>query len=65
MTKYAASTGIATTNDWLRATEGMKVTAYDPAALTNQRNDSATTVFTNRDFEAALEKAPKKTRPEK
>ena len=40
-------TGVATTKDWLRASEsqGMKLTAFDPASLSLQRSSSYSTVI--------------------
>jgi hypothetical protein len=32
MDNYTSRTGVATTSDWLKATEGMMITAYDPSA---------------------------------
>ena len=46
--------GVVTTKDWLKATEGMRITAYDPAPTNIPSSDSATTVFTRTDFEDAL-----------
>lgn len=40
-------TGVATTKDWLRASEaqGMKLTAFDPAHLSLQPSNSYSTVI--------------------
>jgi hypothetical protein len=50
-------TGVATTADWIRATEGMRLTAYDPSLLSQQRSTSFCTLIRVSDAEVEMHPA--------
>jgi hypothetical protein len=54
---------VATTKDWLRATQGIKLTAYEPPSIGGARSTSDS-VFAKSDTEPVKQVARKK-KPEK
>lgn len=57
-------TGVATTKDWLRATEDMKLTAYDPQCVLLQRSSPISIVFTDLEMRPARRSLGDKAREE-
>ncbi len=52
MKNYDSYAGMATTEDWLKATEGMKINTFDATSLTlAQPSNSESSVITNTDSE--------------
>jgi len=56
----ASPTGKATTSDWLNASQGMTITAYDPAALSTGRSSTESSVFTKPGPESVTSRAAQK-----
>lgn len=66
MKNHESCAGIATTKDWLKATEGMKISTFDATSLTLvQPSNSESNVFTKTDFENELRKVNQTTWPSK
>jgi len=57
---YSCGTAVATTEDWLKATENMKLTAYDP----QQRSSPISMVFTDLEMRPARRSLRDKAREE-
>ena len=60
MGKMELTTNSATTKDWLRATEHVQISAYDPGGPM-RLGTQAEGVFTKDDFEKALRKVSRRS----
>jgi hypothetical protein len=66
MKNHESCAGIATTEDWLKATEGMKINTFDATSLVLiQPSNSESNVFTKPDYENAISKVGQNTRSSK
>jgi hypothetical protein len=64
MKTYTPQTDGATTEDWIKATEGMTITAYDPVSLTfNQAREKGLSVLKRVDFENSFSGVSQTTQP--